>query len=73
MSTEKKLTAVEWFAKELSKWDKNFLIAFSNEINQAKEKEKQHIIDAGETALQTDFYVNYESVEQYYNQTFKNE
>ena len=70
MGTEKKLTAVEWLVIEIEKLT-GLKIQEEDIIQQAKEKEKQQIIEAGETALQTDFYVKYESVEDYYNETFK--
>jgi hypothetical protein len=70
MSTEKKLTAVEWLVIEIEKLT-GLKIQEEDVIQQAKEKEKQQIIEAGETALQTDFYVKYESVEDCYNKTFK--
>jgi hypothetical protein len=38
---------------------------------QAKEMEKQQIIDAMYVTQRTDFYVKYESSEHYYNETFK--
>jgi len=70
MSTEKKLTAVEWLVEHFDEYGIDYGF-FQPIIKQAKEKEKQQIIDAGENALQTDFYVEYESVEDYYEQTFK--
>jgi hypothetical protein len=41
-------------------------------IDEAKEMEKQQIIDAMDVTQRTDFYVKYEGSEQYYNETFKN-
>lgn len=69
MSTEKKLTAVEWLDKEL-----DFLLElYPSEykkldelINQAKELEKQQIIDANNSG-----YKNTRSAEHYYNETYK--
>jgi hypothetical protein len=71
MSTEKKLTAVEWLHEEI-RWNVSNSDKLIEIFRIAKEKEKKQIIDFGETAIQTDFYVKYESVEDYYNQTFKN-
>jgi hypothetical protein len=64
-----KKTAVEWLLNELTfqSFDKQQLA-----INQAKEMEKQQIIDAMDVCQRTDFYVNYSDSEQYYNETFKN-
>jgi hypothetical protein len=35
------------------------------------EKEEKFIVDVQNDALQTDFYVNYENPQDYYNQKFK--
>lgn len=69
MSTEKKLTAVEWLEDQLKGVPMIYDIGYL--FNQAKEMEKQQIIDAQIKSLQTDFYVNYESPEQYYEETYK--
>jgi len=66
MSTEKKLTAVEWLVNELLCYvDSSYgkLI-----INKAKELEKQQIIDAH----YDDSIHPYSYSEDYYNETFKN-
>jgi hypothetical protein len=42
-------------------------------IQQAKEMEKQQIIEAMDRMGNTDFYCEYESPEHYYNATFKSE
>jgi hypothetical protein len=39
-------------------------------IKQAKEMEKQQIIDACKATDNTDFWVRYDSFEQYYKQTY---
>ena len=70
MSTEKKLTAVEWLDKEL-----DFLLElYPSEykkldelINQAKELEKQQIIDAYRIGK----IEQKENSEHYYNETYK--
>jgi len=71
MSTEKKLTAVEWLVEHLTEYGFNLKL-HKVEIQQAKEKEKQQIIDAysdGRLSVITKEIISYE---QYYEQTFKN-
>ena len=64
-----KQTAVEWFEQQLD--NLNIEIPFSI-FEEAKEIEKQQIIDAYETAIETDIYnVPLKVGEQYYNETFK--
>jgi hypothetical protein len=68
-----KQSAVEWLAQEMDYLipsDKELLIL--QIVNQAKEMEKQQIIDAMDVCQRTDFWVKYECTEQYYNETFKN-
>jgi len=61
-----KQTAVEWLCEQYHlKQDIEI-------VNQAKEMEKQQIIDAMDVCQRTDFWVKYECPEQYYNETFKN-
>jgi hypothetical protein len=72
-----KQTAVEFIEeylrfKGLIITDKNVPQILIGIINQAKEMEKQQIIDAMDVCQRTDFYVNYSDAEQYYNETFKN-
>lgn len=77
MSTEKKLTAIELLVIDLQKIQDGDLeiFSFSDVKKYLEEKylplEKQQIIDAQIKSLQTDFYVNYEDPEDYYNQTYK--
>ena len=65
-------TAIEWLIE-------NSHIIPKNELNkrelikQAKEMEKQQIVNAVYDAQRTDFYVKYYDAEQYYNKTYKNE
>ena len=59
-----KQTAVEWLVEELTKNGHNFKL-YKKEIEQAKEMEKQQIMDA-----YNELYVS--TGEQYYNETFKN-
>ena len=67
MSTEKKLTAVEWLFDEMLKGKFNM----KEIIKQAKELEKQQIIDSCNTFGNLNG-VDKEDFEQYYNETFKN-
>lgn len=59
---ENKQTAVEWLVEDLTRLGHNFKL-YKKEIEQAKEKEKQQIMDA---------YNNGEnrSAELYYNETY---
>ena len=73
-----KQTAVEFIVKELIKLGYLHSSDYSQSpnvtkvINQAKEMEKQQIIDAFETAMETDIYNEPLKVgKQYYNQTYK--
>jgi hypothetical protein len=63
-----KQTAVEWLEFRY----KNNVNLMYYDFEQAKQMEKQQIIDACESTSNTDFWVKYESFEQYYNETFKN-
>jgi hypothetical protein len=77
-----KQTAVEWYEKEINSLieeyesgkisKRDFITMKHNLFYPAKEMEKQQIIDACESTSNTDFWVKYESYEQYYNETFKN-
>jgi hypothetical protein len=66
-----KPTAVEFAVEQLEQ-----LIPFGHQLairiilEQAKEMEKQQIIDACDNAHKIDFYVKYYDAEQYYNETF---
>jgi hypothetical protein len=60
------MTAVEWIEETI---DKKHMGAFLKSIiEQAKELEKQQIIDAYETS-----HISMMTSEQYYNETFKSE
>lgn len=75
------MTAVEWLVSELKKYDSaglkdqsNYVIEMPTHIlteleEQAKEMEKQQIIDARVKIILDS---NYVEAEQYYNETFKN-
>ena len=67
------MTAVEWVFEELENKENGFPHLTLEQIyKQAKEMEKQQIINACESTDSTDFWVKYESYEQYYNEQFKN-
>ena len=66
MITEKQLTAVEWLVEELTRQNM-FMHLFAKEIEQAKEMEKQQIIDAYQTS-----HISMMTAEQYYKETYKN-
>jgi len=68
-----KQTAVEWLVEKL---DQNFDYVADTIIEQAKEMEKQQIMNAFDKGLITEnVYYGYDDKksEQYYNQTFKSE
>ena len=62
-------TAVEWLVEQLK--DDRFLSAFEEEIKQAKELEKQQIIDSHLCGLiyPLEFEAS-KQAEEYYNETF---
>lgn len=69
---ETKQTAVEWFV-DLFKDEPRFLNEFSLDIKQAKEMEKQQIIDSWDNGYETGYgYLSskFDNAEQYYNETF---
>lgn len=77
------MTAVEWLVDELSNGDWYYLSQsmILEIVEQAKEMEKQQIIDAFEAEKRSiishnyndrSVIVSYISSEQYYNETFKN-
>ena len=66
-----KQTAVEWLVEELTRQNM-FMHLFAKEIEQAKEMEKQQIIDA----YNTSFLLRdkpYSTADKYYKETFKSE
>jgi len=65
------MTAVEWLEEQLPIYGYNVVTVYPELIEQAKEMEKQQIIDAMDVTQRTDFYVKYEGSEHYYNETFK--
>jgi hypothetical protein len=77
-NTTMEKTAIEFIVKELIKLGYLHSSDYSQSpnvtkvIEQAKEMEKQQIIDAYETAMETDIYNEPLKVgKQYYNQTYK--
>jgi len=61
-----KQTAVEWLVEQIkTKHDKLFIEFYASEIEEAKEMEKQQIIEAFNKSVPFKFG------EQYYNETFK--
>lgn len=71
MSTEKKLTAIEWLEQEMLKPN----LSMKDILEQAKELEKQQIIitwNHAELRVPKEMkHIN--SAEQYYNEIFKND
>ena len=69
---DKKQTAVGWLVEKLNlKYgNDDFIIAFINEIEQAKKLEKQQIIDAYWDGGQ-DIPLTENRCEQYYNETYE--
>ncbi len=66
-----KQTAVEWLREKL--W-KEFNFSFSDNIlEQAKEMEKQEIIDAYWSSYKEGQYSGDKTADEYYNQTYKSE
>jgi hypothetical protein len=72
---EEQITAVEFLVKELN--EKAIVggtidrFVMNNAIEQAKEMEKQQIINTCKDVDSTDFWVKYEGFEEYYNYKFK--
>lgn len=66
MSTEKKLTAVEWLVENTPLCKNDFYL---DKINEAKELEKKQIIDAVDE--QYDLSILKQEGEQYYEETYK--
>jgi hypothetical protein len=67
------MTAVEWLYKQLNGLNKPILDDYFQTIfSQAKEIEKQQIIDAYSEGDINGIMDNRKMAEQYYNETFKN-
>jgi hypothetical protein len=74
--SNKQMTAVEWFIDKLNLKYSNddFIITFINEIEQAKEMEKEQIIDAFWEGDNTDCISEQNSkefAEKYYKETYE--
>lgn len=76
---ENSITAVEWFVNKLEGFHDHFSLAFSKEINKAKEMEKEQILKAYnsgelkgiEDMIDFEPKDENESSEDYYNKTYK--
>ena len=73
-----KQTAIEWLADNIMPMIPFHTLEYRNNfikfIEQAKAMEKEHIIEAYETAMETDIYNTPLKVgKEYYNETFKSE
>jgi hypothetical protein len=69
-----KQTALEWLIEQLENSNVISKYAFPEMIEQAKEMEKEQIIKAYETAMETDIYNEPLKIgKDYYNETFKSE
>lgn len=75
-----KQTAVEWLVDKLSNYDSKMIELFDKEIEQAKEREKQQLIDFYVEGCDETYGVDEPATstsdidfgEEYYNKTFKN-
>ena len=68
-----KQTAVEWLADKMLT-EHHSKIEWDKLVEQAKEMEKEQIIEAYETAMETDIYNEPLKIgKDYYNETFKSE
>ena len=69
-----KQTAVEWFAEKIGHNSLMGLVEYNELFEQAKEMEKEQIINAYETAMETDIYNEPLKIgKDYYNETFKSQ
>jgi len=69
--SNKKQTAVEFLVEKINKFNSHFSLAFREEINQAKEMEKEQIEDSYSEGDVNGIMNNRKMAEQYYNETFK--
>jgi hypothetical protein len=73
--SNKKQTAVEFLVEKINKFNSHFSLTFTEEIKQAKEMEKQQIIDSWDNGYETGYgYISskFDNAEQYYTETYKN-
>ena len=66
-------TAVEWLVEEINKLTGLTIAMDEPCIEQAKEMEKEQIMDARENGINTVITQRLKSSEQYYKETFKSE
>jgi hypothetical protein len=74
-NTTMEKTAIEWLIEQFESYDSYQIKLFHNEINTAKEMEKQQIIDAHIDGVLHDSKTNGYSIkiaENYYKDTFSN-
>jgi hypothetical protein len=64
-------TAVEWLVEQVV--NRTERVYFLKELEQAKEMEKEQIMNAWNNAINAVEKDKWESFEQYYNETFKSE
>jgi uncharacterized protein YycO len=65
----KSVTAVEWLVNEIAeKYNFRFATYYGQEIQQAKEMEKEQIKDAYKFGISDEYVIG---ADRYYNQTFK--
>jgi hypothetical protein len=71
------MTAVEWLEEQMK--DDRFLASFEDEFKQAKEMEKQQIINFANDFIEKHTFGDYDgnvqknkTVDEYYNETFNN-
>lgn len=69
---EKQQTAIQWLINEHFGSIENCTPDFRNKIKQAKEMEKEQIIEAFKHGELPPIFINY-NAEKYYNETFKSE
>jgi hypothetical protein len=74
---ENKQTAIDWLVKQVKLGDKSFDEFFRGEIEQAKQMEKEQIIDAFGEKRQfmgfgdnDEFWITDMTAEKYYNETY---
>ena len=68
-----KQTAVEWLEEQMLTWGDKPRWMRDDMVKQAKEMEKEQVIDAHECGYTEGILHSCESGEQYYNETFKSE
>jgi phosphosulfolactate phosphohydrolase-like enzyme len=70
----KQQTPVEWLIDQLEKYELYSKISFQclNEIEEAKEMEKKHIMDAHKKGYADGYFDNENSPIDYYNETYEN-